>query len=251
MASRLLTLILFILAVVASSAFTALYLEKKGGSTSVSKDEVGKLVASFIEENPEIIVQGLQRAQMKREMEESRKAEESISKLRDVLEKSPKDPIGGNKDGDVTMVIFHDFNCGYCKKSVPDVARLVAEDGNLKIVMKDLPILGEFSDVKAKVSTAVSRIAPEKWLEYYVKVTEAQPQNLDQTLAVVANLGINADAVRADMSGPDVQNHINENRSIAEQLGIRGTPAFVINGKLIKGAVGYEAFKQVIEEARN
>jgi protein-disulfide isomerase len=251
MATRILSLVLFVLAVVASSAFTALYLEKKGGAGGANKEEIGKIVASFIEENPEVIIQGLQKAQMKREMEEAKKAEENISSLRDSLEKNPKDPHAGNKDGDVTMVIFHDFNCGYCRKSVADVKKLVENDSKLRIVMKDLPILGPLSEEKAKISIAVSKIAPEKWYEYYITMADKTPQNADQILEIVAGLGINSEAVKAEMTSKEIQEHINDNKSIADQIGIRGTPAFVINGKLVKGAVGYDSFKEMVEAARS
>lgn len=252
MASRLLTLIMFVLAVVASSAFTALYLKEKGGvSGSVNKDEVSKIVASYIEENPDVIVQGLQKAQMKREMEESKKAEENVSKLRDALENNAKDPQGGNKAGDVTMVAFFDHNCGYCKKSIPDIEKLISEDGKLKFVLKELPILGDFSVQQAKVSLAVAKLNPDQWYGFYVKLSEAHPQNLDQVLAVAQNIGMNVEAIRSEMNSPDIENQINDNRSLADQLGIRGTPAFIIGGKMVKGAVGYDAFKQVINESRS
>lgn len=250
MATRLLTLVLFVLAVVASSAFTALYLDKKNSTGGVSKEEIGKIVGEFIEQNPEVVIQGLQNAQIKREQEEARKAEENIAGLKNALENNAKDPVAGDKNGDVTMVVFHDYSCGYCRKSVKDVAKLIENDPKVKVVMKDMPILGPVSDLKAKASVAISRVAPEKWYNFYTSMADKSPQNEEQLLQIVSSLGINSAAVKSEMNSNEVEQQINDNKAIAQQIGIRGTPAFVIDGQLVKGAVGYDTFKNMVDKSR-
>jgi protein-disulfide isomerase len=188
---------------------------------------------------------------MAREEEESKKAEQMAASLRPQLEQNAKDAFAGNKSGDVTFVAFIDHNCGYCRKSIADIEKLLAEDKNIKFVLKDFPILGPLSIEKAKASIAVAKIAPEKWYSFYTALDEGNFQTPEQVIALAtAKTGIDSTLLKAEMESKETENKISENHSLGEQLNISGTPVFIINGKVLRGALGYDAFKQAVSEAR-
>jgi protein-disulfide isomerase len=171
--------------------------------------------------------------------------------LRPQLEKNPTDPQAGNKDGDVTIVAFHDHNCGYCRKSIADIEKILAEDKGVKLVVKDFPILGPMSVEKAKASIAIAKIAPEKWYSYYDGLAHTNTQTVEQVIDFVqTKLGIDPNLLKSEMESKATNNKISENHSLGEQLNVSGTPVFIINGKVVRGAAGYDAFKEAIAEAR-
>ena len=248
MASRFLVLILFVLAVVTSSALTVLYLDGSSPAGSADKDSVKKVLIELIDEDPEIIVSSLRKAQLKRAKEEERKAASAVKQLQGDLENDVV--IAGNPKGDVTLTIFHDYNCGYCRKVIPDIQKVIDGDKNLKVVLKDFAILGPLSEEKAKASQAVKFVAPGKWFDFYLELSRKSPRNIDQILQIAEGLGISVDKIKSEMKADTVKNAISDTRSIASKLGIRGTPAFVVRDRLIRGAVGYSEFQNAIAEAR-
>jgi protein-disulfide isomerase len=165
MGTKLLIVILFVLSILTSSALTYLMINKSGHTSTNGnlKEELSKL----IQENPEIIIDALRKAQTAKAEQDENKSAEAAGKLRPQLENSATDGQTGKKDADVVMVGFIDYNCGYCRKSEPDIEKLLLEDANLKFVMKDFPILGPLSVEKSKASIAIAKIAPEKWYDFY------------------------------------------------------------------------------------
>jgi len=249
MGTRILVVVLFVLSVLTSSALTYLLINKTNAGAAPAN--VGQAVAEFIEKNPEVIIQGLRKAQVVREQEEAQKAEKMAEKLRPQLESDPKDGYGGNKQGNVTMVAFIDHNCGYCRKSLPDIEKLVAEDKELKFVLKDLPILGPLSIEKAKASIAIARIAPEKWYSFYTELDEKNVQTTEQVIEIAnSKIGIDPTLLKSEMESKETANKVSENHALAEQLGVSGTPVFIVNGRVLRGALGFDAFKEAIAAAR-
>lgn len=250
MGIRVLVLVLFILAMVTSSALTILVLDNKSetSASAIDSDTIGTLLKKYIKDNPEVILDGIKQAQAEQRAAEGRKAARNVKEVLPQVEKSVA--IAGNPKGDVTFAIFHDYNCGFCRKAVPDVEQLIKEDKNVRIVLKDLPILGQKSIDKGKVSVAVGLVAPEKQFEFYKQMSAKSPRNTDQIYAIVASLGLNVEQVKEKAASADVDNVIAENRSIAKKVGIRGTPAFIAGENLIRGAVGYNAFKAAVDGAR-
>lgn len=250
MGMRFLVLVLFVLAMVTSSALTVLYLDKKSDTvaSSIDTDTIGTLVAKYIEKNPEVILDGIKKAQAAQRAKDGRKASKNVKQVAPQIAKSTV--IAGNPKGDVTFAIFHDYNCGYCRKAIPDIEKLVKEDKNVRVVLKDLPILGEKSITKGKISVAVSLIAPDKVFELYKQMSKKSPKNDAQIYAIVSELGIDVDAVKEKAKSPEVENIIADNRSIAKKVGITGTPAFIVGNQLVRGAVGYSAFKGAVNKAR-
>ena len=251
MATRLLTIFVFILAIF-SAVVTTLMLTKNSDAPAATVDaaQLEKAINDFIENKPEAIVQAFMKAQAKQAELEEQKAGEKISEKKEELENDKTSPFSGNENGDVKIVMFFDFNCGYCHKIAPDIEKLVQEDKNIKLIMKDFPILGDMSHEMGKASVAVFNIAPDKWYNFYMAMVEKTPRSPEQITALVESVGVNKDQFKAEVAKSEVENKIQANLALGQTIGVRGTPALVVNGEFIKGAVGLDALKETVKVAR-
>lgn len=255
MVNRILVIILFVLAIVAASSITLLYTKNKGGAatgTAVNFDEdkVQTIVKDFLTKNPQVIVDSFMKAREQEQATEQQKSESAIKDSRAEIESSDKSPTAGNPNGDVVVVAFHDYNCGFCKRSVPDVVELVNTDKNIKFVIKEFPILGDLSVEKAKASEALFKVAPDKWFAFYQQLSKTSPQNIEGVLDVAAKLGVDPELIKSEMKTDEIQNKVNDNLALGQKIGVRGTPAFVIGGKFVNGAIGIDSMKELIQAAR-
>ena len=212
---------------------------------------VRELVREILRENPEIVVEAIQAWQERQKAEEERQLKATIAELRDALENDPTSPIIGNPEGDVTIVEFMDYRCGYCKQVFPAIQALLEEDGGIRYVLKEFPILGPDSEVAARAALVVWELAPESYMEFHTALMSARGGlNEKRVLGMVADLGLDADRVRGLMQSPKITEIIQSNMAIAQGINIRGTPAFVIGGRLIPGAVSAEVLRELVAEAR-
>lgn len=150
----------------------------------------------------------------------------------------------GSAKPDVTMVEFYDYACGYCRKSLPDVERLLAEDKDLRVVFRELPILGPNSVAAARVALAASKAG--KFGAYHDALYAEGAPTPETIAAVAAKLGLPG----APQDVPEYEAELKRNFRLAGQLGATGTPLFVIGDRVINAAVGYDALKQAVDDAR-
>jgi protein-disulfide isomerase len=144
-------------------------------------------------------------------------------------------PVVGNAKGDVTVIEFFDYNCPYCKKAFHEVAQLVEKDKQVKLILKEFPILSKGSEEAAKVALA-AKIQGKYW-EFHRAMQEAQGQtNEAAALRVAEKVGLDMAKVRKDMASADVKKEIDETRALAAKLGIQGTPHFLVGDRVIPGA---------------
>jgi protein-disulfide isomerase len=166
---------------------------------------------------------------------------------------SPRQVVLGNPQGDVTMVEFFDYNCGYCKRALADMVTLLKGDPKLKVVLKEFPVLGDSSVEAAKVAVAV-RMQDEtgsKYLEFHQKLLGGRGQaDRARALAVAKEVGVDMARLDRDMAGPEVKATIDENLKLAEALGLSGTPSYVVGSEIVVGAVGLDALKEKLSVAR-
>jgi len=235
-----------VLAIIATSSITALLV----GKESSGGTDIEKAVYDVLKNNPTLIVNAFQEAQIQQEQEEVAKASKEISGRRDEIESDPATPFSGNKDGDVIIVEFFDYNCGYCKRVVPDLMTLLSEDDKLKVVFKDFPILSEQSHTIAKAALAFYKLAPGKFFDFHTKAMQQTPRNEEQIISLVSELGLNTEEFKNEMQKPEYAEHIQKNLQLGQAVGVRGTPGFIINGELVRGAIDLNQFRQKIEEAR-
>jgi protein-disulfide isomerase len=159
----------------------------------------------------------------------------------------------GNPDGDVTLVEFFDYNCGFCKRALSDTIELLASDKNLKVVLKEYPILGPGSMEAARVGIALRMQDPsgQRYLEFHRNMLSSRvPANTANALAVAESVGADMDRLRADLSADEVGATLDEVRVLTQALGLTGTPAYVVGTSIVPGAVGLAALKERVAFAR-
>ena len=212
---------------------------------------VEKLVRDYIINNPEIVVESLRGYEEKHRQASEKEARQAIATSGDQLEKDPTSPVVGNPQGDVTLVQFFDYRCGYCKKVVPSIQELLKTDKNIRMVFKEFPILGPDSVTASRAALAAWKIAPDKYLPFHVALMESRGEmNEARVLEIGKKVGIDVDKLKAAMSDPAIKSTIDRNIELARKLQINGTPAFIIGGQLVPGAVDLATLREMVATAR-
>lgn len=219
-------------------------------SLGCSKAEIESTMIELIKAQPEMIIQAVnegQKAQQRKMIEEmTKKVEAGMQEL----EKSTFSPFSGNPSADVTVYYFYDPNCGYCKMSNVTVAKLLAEDKNLKIIYRPLPFLGKDSTDAIKVGVAVYDIDKSKYAEFHNKLMTAPRANQQSALDAAKAIGLGSEKIEEYIKKPENQERIDQFMKLSSDLGIRAVPGFVINGDYIPGALDLDNFKVKISEKR-
>lgn len=210
---------------------------------------VKDLVRELLREEPELVLEALQTLE-KREREASEaQAAAALKAKRNELERSPGDLVLGNPDGDITLVEFSDYRCPYCKQAAEPVMKAVKADGKVRLVLKELPILGRDSVTAAQAALAADRQG--KYAAMHDALM-AHKGNLDEAavMRIAGQVGLDTARLKTDMQRPDVQDKLKANLELARALDIRGTPAFIIGDALAPGAVDEAALKSMFAKAR-
>jgi protein-disulfide isomerase len=219
--------------------------------SGAEKQAIEQLVRNYIMNNPEVLLESLQAYDVKQREAQDELAQKAVSSNRDALERDAKTPFGGNPKGDVTVVEFFDYRCGYCKKVVPALQELLKTDGNVRVVFKELPILGPDSVTAATAALAAWQIAPDKYVPLHVALMEARGDLSEaRVLDIAKKVGIDPDKLKAAMADPQIKAQLERNAALAQSLKIGGTPAFVVGGKLVPGAVDLATMRDLVKEAR-
>lgn len=217
--------------------------------TPKQQDAVKKLVHDYIMENPSIIAEAIEALREKEQLAAENDAKKAISdRSRDIFD-NPASPELGNPKGDVTVVEFFDYRCPYCKAVSDAVFETVKTDGNVKLVMKDLPVLGPDSVFAARAALAARN--QKKYEAFHKAMMHLKgPLNEQTVMKTAAEVGLSAEKLKADMADPQIDKAINDNLQLAHALGINGTPAFIVGDQLVPGAMPPAALKQLIDQAR-
>jgi protein-disulfide isomerase len=213
------------------------------------KAAFGKRVREYLISNPEVLVDAMHELERRQDSQRDAVAQKAITRHRAELMADPESPSGGNVDGDVVIVDFNDYQCPYCKRSHQALKSVVAADGKVKVIYKDLPILGEPSRIAALAALAAVKQGKhpafhDALMEFTGKLDRAR------ILEIAASVGLDVALLEKDMEDPKFKQLIDRNMALAGALGVRGTPAFVIGEQFVPGAVDAEALKQLIAGAR-
>lgn len=209
-------------------------------------------VRAYLMDNPEVIMEAVELLQT-REAEQAAQADLTlVADNKDALFNDGYSWVGGNPEGDITLVEFLDYRCGYCKRAHDEVAKLLETDGNIKLVVKELPILGEQSVIASRYAVATKQIAGD---DSYKALHDALMEfNGDVTLPALRRLastfGLDADAIEAHMNSDQVTQEIAANRALAQRLAISGTPTFVMHDELLRGYLPYDQMQAMVAEKR-
>ena len=210
---------------------------------------VEQVVEQYIRAHPEVIEQTLQALQAKREAEERDRVRNLIATRQTELLNDPNSPVSGNLEGDVTVVEFFDYRCGYCKRVAGAVTQLQQDDPNVRVVYKDYPILGEASVLASRAALASK--AQGKHLAFHEALLASKSELTQETIFnIAAAVGLDKERLNKDMQAPTLQAIIENNQALARELGINGTPGFIIGTELVPGALELNALKDLIAGAR-
>lgn len=210
---------------------------------------IEKIVREYIVANPEILVEAMAELERRQDAQRQAAAKAALVERRAELLSDPVTPPGGNPQGDVTIVEFFDYHCGYCKQVHPTVKAVVAADRNVRVVYKELPILSESSRVAALGALAAARQG--KYPEMHAALMETRGEiTRERLMAVARDLRLDATRLERDMADPALAARIEANLSLARALGVTGTPAFVIGNRVVPGAIDAETMRKAIADAR-
>jgi protein-disulfide isomerase len=221
--------------------------------SDAQRTEFERIIREYLMKNPEVLQDAIAELEKRQAKSDAEKNKAAVASNAEILFNSPRHVTIGNPKGDVTFVEFFDYNCGYCKRAMSDMMALMKADPNLKVVLKEFPVLGPGSQDAAKVGIAVRMQdkTGKKYLEFHQKLMGGRGQvDKARALAAAKEAGLDVARIERDLGGDEVRVSIEESFSLAEKLGLNGTPAYVIGNDVVVGAVGVEALREKINTAR-
>ncbi|MBO0902034.1 DsbA family protein [Jiella sonneratiae] len=214
--------------------------------------EIETIVRNYLVSHPEVLVEAINALEAKRTAEASASQKKAISENSAAIFATPEGTALGNPSGDVTVVEFFDYNCGYCKHALSDMDALLKDDPKLRFVLKEIPVLGPQSIEASRVSLAFRQLKPEAYAEFHRKLLASRGvADEKRALAVAAEFGVDGEALEAAMASPQIEADIARDKQVAEALGVNGTPSYVIKDEVLPGAVGLDNLKTAIANVRS
>jgi len=218
------------------------------------KNEIETIIRDYIVNHPEVLQEAIAELDKRQAAADTEKAKATIASNAETLFNSSRQVVLGNPKGDVTLVEFFDYNCGFCKRALPDMIELLKDDAKLKVVLKEFPVLGPGSVEAAKVAVAVRMQdkAGKKYIDFHQKLLGGSrgPVDKARALAVAKEVGMDMTRIDKDLATDEVKLSIEESLKLAESLGLNGTPSYIIGSDVVIGAVGLDALRQKVSFAR-
>lgn len=211
---------------------------KLAAATSFSpkqKTDIEAIVREYLLKNPEILLEMQQAFEAKMAKSRAETMRKSLKANASMLFGGGGQPVIGNPKGDVTVVEFFDYNCGFCRRAIPHLARLIESDKNVKVVFQELPIFGKDSEDASRVALAAAKQG-KYWDVHKALLETPGKANAAKALKIAKKLGLDMDKIKADMKSDEVTNAIRQVQALARKMGINGTPHFFIGDQLIPGA---------------
>jgi len=221
--------------------------------SETQRGEIEGIVKAYLIAHPEVIQEVMTEIEKRQAEAEVEKHKEGVKQYSKVLFYSPRQVTLGNPNGDVTMVEFFDYNCGFCRRALADMLDLMKGDPKLRVVLKEFPVLGPGSVEAAQVAVAVRMQDKDgkKYLEFHQKMLTSRGQaDRARALAIAKEVGLDMGRLEKDMASDEAKETIDENLKMAEALGLNGTPSYVIGTDVVVGAVGLTALKEKVAAAR-
>ena len=217
-----------------------------GAFSAEQKSAIEGIVKDYLLANPELFLDIQQRLEAKLEAQQAERLKATLEEVAGTLFRDPDAPVAGNPKGDVTVVEFFVYNCGYCKRGLGDLIKLVQSDSNVRVVFRELPILSKGSDEAARAALAARKQG--KYWEFHRAMLEQKGQaNEAAALKIAEKLGLDVARLKADMASDEIKAEIAKVRDLAQRLGINGTPHFLVGDRSIPGAPE-NLFEQLSED---
>ena len=219
-------------------------------SAEMDRAEVEKIVREYLLANPEILNEMIAELQAREQTSAAEKAKTGIAENKDALFHDGYSYVAGNPNGDVTLVEFFDYRCGYCRKVRPELVALMEQDGGVRLILKEFPILSPTSHEAAKAAIASMNQGGELYWKFHQAMLAADGLDSPTIYDIAADVGLDVERLKKDMEDPSVEQKIAQNHELAEKLGVDGTPAFIIGDKLYPGALGVDEMKELVAAQR-
>lgn len=233
-------LIAAVVAAIVSAATVLLVGKEVTGTLSAAggmpeKKAIENIVEEYLTKNPEVLVAMTTELDRRQQEDQDKQQRKAISDNADALFRSAKSHAAGNPDGDVTVVEFFDYNCGYCRRAMPDVVKLVDNDDKVKVVFKELPIFGQDSEDAARGALAAKNQG--KYFEMHQKLFTAPGKaNKEKVLRIANEIGLDVPQLEKDMDSDEIAEALAETNDLAKALQLQGTPLYLIGDRIIPGA---------------
>ncbi len=208
------------------------------------------MIEEYLLANPRILQRVSEALDTEIRQAEAERARAAIAEMHTAIFDDPDHVVLGNPNGDVTLVEMFDYNCGYCRQAMPDLAALIAEDPNLKVILKEFPILSEGSMEAARVGVAFAQAGGDYWQFHQKLFTSRGQVNGETALAAAQDLGMSRVSLELEMNTPEVEGILDKSYEIARSLGVSGTPTYILGDEIIPGAIGLDALRQRIANMR-
>jgi protein-disulfide isomerase len=213
------------------------------------KKELEEIIRNYLLEHPEMLREMAEKLDARDKQAEEDLRDKALVTYKDEVFKSPRDPVVGNAKGDVTVVEFMDYNCGWCKKAMSEMQTLVTQDKNVRVVMKEFPIFGEHSEYAARAALAAAK--QNKYWELHQAMFSHEGQVTTDVVNQLAEAqGLDMAKLKADIASKEVGEQIATNMQLGKSLAINGTPAFVIDAKVYGGYLTMDNLNAAIAEVR-
>ena len=206
-----------------------------GAFTPAQRKEIEAIVKDVLLNNPEVLLEAQNALEAKMDKIQADRMAVAIKEHAGELFRPAASPVVGNVKGDVPVIEFFDYNCGYCKKAFSDLAKLIDKDKKVRVILKEFPILAKGSEEASRVALAAKMQG--KYWEFHRAMLESQGQaNEASALRVAEKLGLDMARLKKDMASPEVKKEIDDTRQLATKMGIQGTPHFIVGDRIIPGA---------------
>ncbi len=221
--------------------------------TAEQKKEVEEIVKAYILEHGDVLIESVNKFQAVEQAKQAKEQEIKFGpKVVELAAKIKADKTAastGNQDGDIVIVEFFDYNCGWCKKAWTEIQSLLKDDKNVRIVFFDLPVLGPDSLETAKWSLAAKK--QNKYFEFHSAMMNHPGQHDTETLKKLSKeAGLDVEKLEKDKASPEIEEEIKKHLEIAESIGVQGTPGFLINDQIFRGYIPYDAMQETIKDIR-
>jgi protein-disulfide isomerase len=219
------------------------------GPDAARRQEVETIIREYLRAHPEVVMEALQEMERREQDVQQRQRAETIRGRLADLTQDPASPVGGNPKGSVTIVEFFDYQCGYCKREAAEMKKLLQADPDVRVVYKDLPILGPASVFAARAALAAQKQGKHGAL--HTALLETSERLTDQeVLRLAAQAGLDTAQLEKDMADPSVTAALDRNFQLQRALNIQGTPALIVGTEFIPGAANLDTLKELVARAR-
>ena len=216
---------------------------------AAERAEIEKIFRDYLLKNPEILLEAMQILRQREETAETKQRNQALVEYRGRIYEDPTSPVVGNPNGDVSVVEFFDYQCGYCKRVRNSLVSLLDEDRKVRLVLKEFPILGPASTLAARAALA-SRAQGKYW-EFHNGLLDHRGRLSEESIMRIAgSVGLDTAKLKRDMGASEISAIIDANMRLAERLAIRGTPAFIIGEAIVPGAISLDELKRLVAAAR-